>query len=162
MDLKDKQFDRAADEFGRAFASNASAEVGAPAGYQLGWAQFEAKRFVPAARAWKEMRKYPQDKLAADAEFREAVALREGKQLNEAAGAFSTYASAHPDGPYAIKARQLAAACLKDQGKNAEAARMLAELAAEAKGKDADAVLYDLAWAQRARTRLPPSRRTAD
>lgn len=150
MDLKDKQFDRAAEEFGRAFASNASADVAAPAGYQLGWTEFEARRFAQAAQAWKETaRKFPRDKLAPDAVFQEAVALREAKQLGEAGDAFQAYASAHPDGQYFVKARQLAAACLKDQGKTAEAARMLAELATVATGKDADAVLYDLAWAQR-------------
>ena len=150
LDLKEKKFDEASDAFRRAFASKTSPDVAAPAGYQLGWAEFEAKHYPQAAAAWKEMAgNYPKDKLAADAEFQQGVALREAKQLSEAADAFGAYASAHPDGQYFVKARQLAAACLKDQGKNAEAARMLAELSSVAKGAGADAVLYDLAWAQR-------------
>ena len=150
LDMKDKKFDQAGNEFRRAFAANVSPDVAAPAGYQLGWAEFQGKHFPEAARDWKEMaEKYPKDKLAADAVFQQGVALREAKQLNEAAEAFQAYASAHPDGQYFVKARQLAAACLKDLGKNAEAARMLADLSSVAKGSGADGVLYDLAWAQR-------------
>ena len=150
IDLKEKKFDEASDEFRHAFASTASPEIAAPAGYQLGWSEFEAKRYPQAAAAWKEMAaKYPKDKLAPDAEFQHGVALREARQLNEAADALQAYASAHPDGQYFVKARQLAAACLKDLGKNADAARILADLSSVAKGAGADAVLYDLAWARR-------------
>lgn len=150
IDLKDKRIDQAADAFNRVVASNAPADVAAPAGYQLGWAEFEAKRFPQAAEAWKQMAdKYPKDKYADEAAFQQGVALREAKQLNEAAEALKAYAAAHPDGKYAVKARQLAASCLKDLGKNDQALAMLSELARAPNAAGADAVLYDLAWAQR-------------
>ena len=150
LDLKQKQYDQAAKAFRSAVTSSTPAEVAGPAAYQLGWAEFEAKHYPQAAAAWKEMAsRYPKDKLAADAQFQQGVALREARQLAEAADAFQAYASAHPDGPQVIKSRQLAAACLKDLGRNDDARRMLSELADSAKGSGADAVLYDLAWAQR-------------
>jgi len=150
IDLKDKRYDQAAEAFNRVVASNAPADVAAPARYQLGWSQFEAKRFPQAAEAWKQMAaRFPTDKYADEAAFQQGVALREGKQLGEAAEALKAYASAHPDGKYAVRARQLAASCLKGLGKNDQALAMLSELAAGAKGAGADGVLYDLAWAQR-------------
>ena len=150
LDLKDKKYEEAADAFRQVLSSGASPDIAGPAGYQLGWAEFEAKRFPEAAAAWKQMAAaYPKDKLAADAEFQQAVALREAKQLSPALDAFQGYAAAHPDGQHVYKAKQLAAACLKELGHNDQAGQMLASLAGEARGTGADSILYDLAWAQR-------------
>lgn len=150
LDLKDKKLNEAADAFRRVIGSNAAEDIAAPAAYQLGWAELQSKRFPQAAQAWKEMAaKYPKDKLAADAQFQQGVALREARQLSEAADVLQAYASTHPDGQNVLRARQLAAACLKDLGRNDQAEKMLAALAGEAKGAGADSVLYDLAWSQR-------------
>lgn len=150
LDLKDNRFDSAAEAFRHVLSAIAGPEVEAPAQYQLGWAKFESKRYGEAANAWKELAgKYPSDKLAADALFHEGVALREAKQLPEAVEVLQRYASSHPDAPDAIKARQLAAACLRDLGKNDESRSLLESIASQARGDTADSVLYDLAWSQR-------------
>ena len=161
MDLKDKHNDQAAEAFRRVLSTNAPADVAGPAEYQLGWAEFEAKRYEQAANAWKVMAAtYPNDKLAPDATYQQGVALREAKQYGPAADVLTAYAAAHLDGEHAVRARQLAAACLKDSGKNDQAEAMLASLATQAKGAGADSILYDLAWAQRDAKDIPAAETT--
>src|SRR6185437_1733559 len=56
---------------------------------------------------------------------------------------------ANPDGQYFVRAKQLAAACLKDLNKGDESRKILESLAGKTGGQGGDSVLYDLAWAQR-------------
>lgn len=161
LELKDKQFDQASNSFGRVLGAEAGAEVAGPAQYQMGWAEFGAKRYQQAAEAWHEMAsKYPKDKLSADAAFQEGVALREAKQLDRAVEVLQAFSSAHSDSPNAIKARQVAAACLKDLNKGEESRKVLESIASQAGGPGGDSVLYDLAWAQRDARQMPAAEGT--
>ena len=121
------------------------ADVTAAPQYQLGWACFENGKFPEAASAWHETAaKFASDKLAVDAAFREGVALRSAKQLEPAATALQAYAAAHPQAENATKARQLAAACYKDLGRNDDALKILEDISND-KSADTDTVLYDAA-----------------
>jgi TolA-binding protein len=129
-------------------APSVPADLAAPATYLLAWIEFDAKRYAPAAELWKQLiEKHPTHTLATDAAFRRGVALKEAGEMDEAAAALQAFASAHRDSPDAIKARQLAAACLSARGKTTEAGAVLASLAIDP--KVTDAILYDLAWAHR-------------
>ena len=115
----------------------------------MGWSEFGAKRYQQAAAAWRDTAaKYPKDKLATDAPYQEGVALHEAKQLDHAVEVLQAFAAAHPDNPNAVKAKQLAASCLKDLNKPDESRKLLESIASQTSGTS-DSVLYDLAWAQR-------------
>jgi TolA-binding protein len=76
------------------------------------------------------------------------VALKEGGKLEDALSAFQNYLALHKDGQHAARARQLAAATLSALNRPDQAEEMLATLASDTQSAT-DAVLYDLAWAQR-------------
>jgi len=126
-------------------------EVLAPALYLLGWIDFDAKRYEPAAAKWKDLLdKYGKHALAPDAAFQRGVALKESGKHEEALAAFNDYLSRFKDGKETARARQLAAAELTALNRNDEAEQMLASLASDTTAAT-DAVLYDLAWTQRTR-----------
>jgi TolA-binding protein len=133
----------------RVLASGAPAEPKGQATYLLAWVAFDAKRYAPAAALWKQLAdEYPKHALAADAAYRRGVALKEAGEMDQAAAALQSFATANPKSPDALAARQLAAACLSARGKAQEAEAVLASLAVDPRATDG--VLYDLAWAQRA------------
>lgn len=132
----------------RVLAANPPPDLAAPATYLLAWTEFDAKHFAPAADLWKQVTEtYKTHALAADSAFRLGIALKEAGENDRAAAALQVFAATHSDSPDAPKARQLAAACLSAGGKTEEAGAVLASLARDPKASDA--VLYDLAWAQR-------------
>jgi TolA-binding protein len=140
-------------------AANAAPELVAPATYLLAWTEFVAKRYAPAAGLWKQLiDHFPKHALAADAAYRRGVALKEAGEMEQAAAALQAFAAANPQSPDAIGARQLAAACLSARGKTEEAGAVLASLAVDPKASDA--VLYDLAWAQREEKQMSAAAQT--
>lgn len=147
----------AAEAFKRVLAADGGKppeDLAAPALYFLGWVAFDDKRYDEAAADWSDVaRRFPKASVAADAAFHRGVALREGRKHAEALKAFEAYESANPAGPHVAKARQLSAACLAALDRHDEARKILASLAdggaPGGKPAAADAVLYDLAWAQK-------------
>ena len=148
---KAKKPDGAADALARVVKSSAPDELAAPAKYLLGWIDFDAKRYEPAAAKWKDVvDQHPKHALASDAAFQRGVALKEAQQHDAALAAFNDYLAKFSGGPHAARARQLAAAELAALNRPDEAEAMLATLASDTQAVT-DAVLYDLAWAQRAK-----------
>ena len=148
---KSRKPDGAADALARVARSSAPDELAAPAKYLLGWIDFDAKRYEPAAAKWKDVvDQHPRHALAGDAAFQRGVALKEAQQHEAALSAFNDYLSKFAAGPHAAKARQLAAAELAALNRPGEAEAMLATLASDTQAVT-DAVLYDLAWAQRSK-----------
>ena len=152
---KPPQLDRAAGHLKSVTAFDGGkppADVAAPALYLLGWVDYEQKRFAEAAAQWADVaERYPTAALAPDAAFHRGVALRDAGEQEKALAALTAYADRHPTGRYAARARQLAAACLTALKREPEAKRILASLAADQSAVN-DAVLYDLAWAQKGTT----------
>ena len=90
-------------------------ELIAPATYLLGWIDFDTKHFVDAADKWKAVaEKSTNPKLAADAAFQQAVALKEAGKTDEAVAAAFAFAASHPEKADAARASQLAASALYD------------------------------------------------
>jgi len=124
-------------------------DLAGPALYLLGWCEFDGKKFTDAAARWGELlAKYPKATLAPDAAFHRGVAFREAGQHDKALDAFNSYAKSYPQGQHAARSRQLAASALTSLKRHDEAKAMLATLAGD-KSAVTDAVLYDLAWAQK-------------
>lgn len=124
-------------------------DLAGPALYLLGWCDFDGKKFADAASKWNELlMKYPKAAVAPDAAFHRGVALREAGEQEKALEALTGYARTYPQGQYVAKSKQLAASCLTSLKREAEAKAMLASLADD-KSLVTDAVLYDLAWAQK-------------
>lgn len=141
----------AAEALAKVLAANpaAPAELAAPAGYLLGWVDFDANNYAQAAQRWgRVVEQHPEHALAADALFQRGAALKEAGQHPEALAVLQAYSKANPQGPHVAKALQFKAASQAAVGQNEEAVKTLASLAANEKSAS-DAVLYDLAWAQR-------------
>lgn len=148
---KDAKPQAAAEALARVAQSKAPEEIAAPAKYLLGWIDFDAKRYEQASAKWKELTdEHGTHALAADAAFQRGVALKEAGKHEQALAAFNDYLARYKDSQHAAKARQLAAAELTALNRTDEAERMLATLASDTSAAT-DAVLYDLAWAQRSR-----------
>lgn len=141
----------AAAQLNKVMAANPPAppELAAPAIYLLGWIDFDAKKYPEAAQRWGQVvEQHPKHALAADALFQRGAALKEAGQHAEALASLQAYVKANPEGPHVSKAHQFTAASQTALGQNDEAMKTLASLAANEKAAT-DAVLYDLAWAQR-------------
>ena len=124
-------------------------ELAAPATYLLGWVDFDAKRYAEAAQRWGQLvEQHPKHSLVPDALFQRGSALKEAGQHAEALAALQAYVKANPEGPHVARALQFTAASQTALGQDDEAMKTLASLAANDKAAT-DAVLYDLAWAQR-------------
>ncbi|QOV88336.1 tetratricopeptide repeat protein [Humisphaera borealis] len=124
-------------------------DLAGPALYLLGWCDYDGKKFAEAAAKWGDLlAKYPKATVAPDAAFHRGVALRDAGENEKALEALTAYAKGYPQGQYAFKCKQLAAACLTSLKREPEAKAMLATLADDKAGVT-DAVLYDLAWAQK-------------
>jgi TolA-binding protein len=132
----------------RVLAAHAAEECAAPALYLLGWIDFESKRFAEAAGQWKLLEEtYPKHALAAEAAFQRGAAMKEAGDHEKAAEVLRRFYVEHADSPHAAQAKLLEAQCLTAAGKNGAAEAVLASLAVQPKA--GDAVLYELAWAQR-------------
>jgi TolA-binding protein len=144
-----KRHDRAGEALRKVLQSNPPEELAAPAAYMLAWIDLDAKKYAEAASGFEAVAaKYPKHALAGDATYQRAVALREAGQAERAAEVFNSYLKNYPDGAQVAGARQMIASSLTKAGKPQEAVRILAALAGDAKTRS-DAVLYELAWAQR-------------
>jgi TolA-binding protein len=90
-------------------------ELVPPATYLLGWIDFDAKHFADAADKWKTVAATSTDaKLAANAAFQQAVALKEAGKTDEAVAAAFAFAASHPEKADATRANQLASSALYD------------------------------------------------
>lgn len=124
-------------------------DLAPPALYLLGWCDYDNKKFAEAATKWADLlAKYPKAAVAPDAAFHRGVALRDAGDHEKALAAFTSYATAHPQGQHVFKSKQLAAACLTALKREPEAKAMLAALVND-KSAVTDALLYDLAWSQK-------------
>lgn len=113
LDYKAKRTGPAVDALNRLLAAKPLPELVAPANYLLAFIDFDAKRYDAAASKWKSVAAQSADpKLASDAAFQEAVALKEAGKTDEALGAVQAFARLHPDD--APRANQLAASTLYD------------------------------------------------
>lgn len=153
---------KAAAQLGKVLTFNggkAPEELAAAATYLLGWVDFDQKHYADAAAKWKQVvSAYPKNPLAPDASFQQGAALKEAGQDEASLAALKQYVATYPDGKYAARAKQLAAACLTTLKRDAEAKALLEPLA---QAKDpGDTVLYDLAWAQRNTKDIPAATET--
>ncbi|HZL37968.1 MAG TPA: tetratricopeptide repeat protein [Tepidisphaeraceae bacterium] len=88
-------------------------ELIAPATYLLGFIDFDARRYAAAAEKWKSVaQQRGNPKLAADAAFQEALALKQAGKTDEALDAIQAFARLHPDD--ASRANALAGSALYD------------------------------------------------
>ncbi len=88
LQYKAGQGEAARASLSKALAANPAAEVAAPAGYLLGWVNFDAKKYPEAATSWGDMADhYPTHALAADAAYQRGVALKEAGKSDDALAA---------------------------------------------------------------------------
>jgi TolA-binding protein len=122
LDYNAKKLDPAATALHKLLGGAPLPELVASATYLLGWIDFDSKRYTDAADKWKAVadNKTANPKLAADAAFQQAVALKEAGKTDEAVAAAYAFSAGHPEKPDTQRGNQLAASAL-----------------------------YDLAWAQR-------------
>jgi len=139
---------RASDALRKVISARPPADIAGPCAYFLAWIDFDAKRFDTAADGFAAMaRLYPKDKLASDALFYRAVALKEAEHDDKALVAVRDYLKLGDNLPNTPKARQLEAACLLKLGRHVEAAQALSKIASDPKSSS-DEILYDLAWSK--------------
>ena len=144
-----KRHDGAREALRKVIAAKPAEELAAPAAYMLAWIDLEAKRYDEAAKGFAAVAvDYPKHALAGSALYQQGVALREAGQDERAASVFKEYVEKWPQGEHVGGARQMIASSLTKAGKPQEAVKLLAALAKDAKTRS-DAVLYELAWAQR-------------
>lgn len=147
------KLDQASSALGKVLAFNGGnppADLAAGATYLLGWIDLENKKYDAAAERWQTVTtKFEKSSVAPDAAFQRGVALRLAGKDEDALAAFSAYVKTYPGDQQVAKAKQSAAACLTALKRDDEAKTLLASLAAD-KATAGDAVLYDLAWAQKA------------
>ena len=144
----------------KVLAAKPPEDLAAAATYLLAWIDQDAGRHDPAAGRFGEVvAKYPKHALAEQAAFQQGVCLNRAGKHDAAAAALGAYLKAHPTGRHALDARRLVGTCLAATGKHDEAAKVLAELAAK-KDTSSDAVLYELAWAQRQLRRTEDAKQT--
>ncbi len=161
LTYKQKQPGKAASALKKVVASNAPQELAAPSMYLLAWIDFDAKKYDDAAAGFKAMAsKYSGHELAADAVFQQGVSLEQSAQTTikteqanaktqQAIDVLNAYVQANKDGKHVADARHLIGSGYARLGKHNEAVRELGALAQTKAGRT-DAVLYDLAWSQRA------------
>lgn len=133
----------------KVLAANPPEELAAPATYLLGWIHFDAKEFDDAADAWQQVTtNYAKNPLAADAAFQRGVALREAGKNEQALAALQAYVKDYPQAKNVAQAKQRLAGVLSSLHRDDQAKALLTALAAD-KSASNEAVLYDLAWAQK-------------
>ena len=149
------QHDKAAAALTKVAASTvATPDMAGGAAYLLAWIDYGAKKYIEAAGRFGKMAKtYPKHPNAPHAAFQQALATKLAGKNDAAMTLFQGYVKAHPAGDNVAQAKYEVARCLADLGKDAEAEEVLALLAADKK-TTTEAVLYDLAWAQR-KTKKP-------
>lgn len=146
---QNKRLDEAAGALQKLLAVKPTAELGAPALYTLAQIAMESGKYQDAAGLFAQVTAtYPGHELAADAVFQQGAALKEAGQLQPALALFQSYVNHHATGKLVNQARQMAAVCQSGLGQGSQAIAQLTALAGQPATRS-DAVLYDLAWAQR-------------
>ena len=149
MAYEDRKLDVAGQALAKLLAAAPAEAVAAPAEYLAARIELETgKPDAAAARLAALREKYPQHPLAEDAMYLRGTALKEAGKPQEAVAQFAAYLAAYPKGRFVTEARHQDAASLTASGNPGEAVKILTQLAA-AKETRSDAVLYNLAWAQR-------------
>ena len=127
----------------------ATPELAGGAAYLLAWIDYNAKRYPQAAARFGAMAKdHPKHANAADAVFQQACCTLLADDRKGALALFNSYIAAHPAGAKVARARHMAARCLAELDRHAEAKAAYAALCADRKTVS-DEALYGLAWAQR-------------
>ena len=144
----------------KVLAAKPPQDLAAAAMVLLAWIDQDAGRHEAAGKRFGEVvAKYPKHALAEQAMFQRGVCLKRSGKHDAAAAALGAYLKSHPTGKWAVDARRLVGTSLAATGKHAEAATVLAELAGK-KETCSDAVLYELAWAQRQLRRSEDAKKT--
>ena len=142
--------DKAAPALAKVLASKAATpDLAGGSAYLLAWIDYNAKQYSKAAtRFGKLVKAYPRHANTPDAAFQQACCTMLAGGHDAALVLFGGYVKAYPAGPGVVRARHLAARCLVELKKHAEAKAAYAGLAADKKTVS-DESLYGLAWAQR-------------
>ena len=142
-----------------ALAAKPAPEVAAPATYLLGWVDFDARKYAQAAATWGELiANYPAQPLSADAAFQQGVALKEAGKPDDALAACRNSPRLIRKIPTPSRRGSWRHRSSWRRGSGRNRRQMLAELAKDPKATDA--VLYDLAWAQRGQKDQPAANNT--
>ena len=142
---------KAAEALEKLLKAGAPEELGAPALYLLGVIDFDAKNYDRAAQRFAELlKRYDKHELASEAALQQAVCAKEAGKNPEAIDLLNAYVKKYPKAKRVNEAKQLISACLGKMGKQDQAVEALQALA-EDKNACSETVLYELAWAQRAR-----------
>lgn len=144
-----RQLDKAADLLGKSLAAKPPADVAAPALYLLGYVEMETGKHAQAAKRFTQLvEQYPGYELAPQASLQQAICLKQTGQAQEALVVLKGCLKGKSDAKFAAQVAYMTAQCQAALGKHAEAVKLLVELAND-KTAVSEAVLYDLAWAQR-------------
>ncbi len=141
--------DKAAKSLSRALECKPPEQISAPAMYLLAWIDKDAGENESAAKRFADMAgKYPEHKLAEDAEFQHGMCLRRAGQNAKAVDALKDYVKRYPEGKHCTEARKHIGICLAEEGEYEKAVQVFSELVGNDKTRTSE-VFYELAWSQR-------------
>jgi TolA-binding protein len=144
--------DKAAGVLQKILDGKAPEDLVGPTMYLMAWIDFDAKKYQQAAGRFGDLvKRFEKHELAGDASLQRAICLKEMGKTEEAIELLAQFPKTYPNAERLPEARHLLGTCLAlpKIGKQDEAIKVFSALADE-KGARTEAVLYELAWAQRA------------
>ena len=141
---------KAAQALQKVLAAQAPEELVAPSMYLLASIDFDAKEYSRAADRFADLvKRFGKHELAPDAALQQAICAKEMGKTKQAIRLLKDFAKAYPKAKRIHEAQHLMGTCLAKLSKHAEAVEVFSALADD-KSTRTEAVLYELAWSQRA------------
>lgn len=150
LTYNNEQHEQAKPLLQKVVAGGAPVDLKAPASYLLAWIAFDAGQYPEAATAFKQTATtYAAHEVALDAAYYEGYCLKLAEQWQPALTSLDGYIKNNANGNFINEANYHKGTCLAKLDQHTEAVAVFAAIAANEKTRT-DAVLYDLAWSQRA------------
>ncbi|MHC4983395.1 MAG: tetratricopeptide repeat protein, partial [Planctomycetota bacterium] len=143
------QNDKAAELLEKLLKAETPEELIAPSLYLLGCIDFDAEKYQQASEKFAELvKRFDKHELAVDASLQQAMCAKEMGDHGKAIELLRKFIQTYPKAERVAEARELEGTCLAKDGKFDEAVKAFSALAAD-KATRTEAVVYELAWAQR-------------
>ena len=128
--------------------NKAPEELAAPTAYLLAWIDFGGKQYSQAGDKFADVvKRFAGHELAPDAAIQQAVCYKEMGQIDKAIELLEAFSKSYKTSERRFEARHLIGTYLALLNKHDEAIKVFSDLAGD---KETEAVLYELAWSQRA------------